>query len=292
MSTPVLFAIHAPVEGDTATPAYSQVDASAPFLNVMDLAVTRGDGIFETASVVDGHIQALAAHLARFIRSAEIMDLPTPNASVWEEAIRAAVAAHEPAHERFVKFILTRGVEGTGVPTAWAYVEDAEDFTKDRTEGIAVVTLSRGYAHDIAETSPWLLQGAKTLSYAVHKSVLRESARRGAQDVIMTSTDGYVLEGPTSSVVIRIGNRILTPKTDQGILAGTTQASVFAFFESEGFETEYVQLPVTELDKAEAVWLVSSVRQAAAVNAINGKPVAVDRELSDKLNAALLARTA
>ena len=291
MSTPVLFAIYAPSVGDTATPAYGPADPAAPFVNVMDLSVTRGDGIFETASVVDGHIQALGPHLARFANSAAILDLPAPDLTVWEEAIRAAVAAHEPAHERYVKFILTRGIEGTGKPTAWAYVDDAEDFTADRTVGIGVVTLSRGYAHDIVTTSPWLLQGAKTLSYAVHKSVLREAKRRGAQDVIMTSTDGYVLEGPTSNVVIRIGNTILTPSTDQGILKGTTQASVFEFFESQGYSTEYGVVPVEKLAEADAVWLVSSVRQAAPVNAINGTPLTIDLQLSNALNEALLART-
>ncbi len=291
MSKPVLFAIYAPIVGDTTSPAFGQADAAEPFVNVMDLSVTRGDGIFETASVVDGHIQALEQHLARFVRSAALLDLPTPDAAVWAEAIRAAVAAHEPAHERFVKFIMTRGIEGTGIPTAWAYVDDAEDFTEERTAGIAVVTLSRGYRHDIAATSPWLLQGAKTLSYAVHKSVLREANRRGAQDVILTATDGYVLEGPTSSVVLRIGDRILTPSTDQGILAGTTQASVFEFFESEGLVAEYGLVTVEQLAQADAVWLVSSVRQAAPVNAIDGVALPVDFELTNRLNTALLART-
>lgn len=291
MSTPVLFAIYAPALGDTATPAYGPADPDAPYVNVMDLSVTRGDGIFETASVVDGHIQALGPHLARFANSAAILDLPTPDLAVWEEGIRAAVAAHAPAAERYVKFIMTRGIEGTGIPTAWAYVDDAEDFTHDRTVGVGVVTLSRGYAHDITKTSPWLLQGAKTLSYAVHKSVLREAKRRGAQDVIMTSTDGYVLEGPTSSVVLRIGDRILTPSTDQGILAGTTQASVFDFFSAEGYTPEYGLVTLDQLAAADAVWLVSSVRQAAPVNAINGAGLAVDLPLTNSLNAALLART-
>lgn len=290
MSTPVLFSITTPTGPVAGVPAYAPADPDAPFLAVMDLAVTRGDGIFETASVIDGHIQALAPHLARFVNSAAIMDLPTPDLGVWEEAIRAAVSAHDGGHERYVKFIMTRGVEGTGIPTAWAYVDDAEDFSGERTDGIAVVTLSRGYRHDIVETSPWLLQGAKTLSYAVHKSMLREAARRGADDVIMTATDGFVLEGPTSNVVIRIGNTILTPQTDQGILKGTTQASVFAFFESQGFETVYGLVPTEKLAEADAIWLVSSVRQAAPVHSIDGAPVVVDSAVTARLNAALLGR--
>ena len=128
---------------------------------------------------------------------------------------------------------MTRGVEGTGTPTGWVYVDTGEDFTAAR-QGIRVVSLDRGYRHDVAETSPWLLQGAKTLSYATNRAALREAARRGADDVIFVSSDGYALEGPTSNVIVRNGDRVRTPQTDQGILAGTTQASVFEFFEARG----------------------------------------------------------
>ena len=49
---------------------------------------------------------------------------------------------------------------------------------------------------------PWLLAGAKTLSYAVNMAALRHAERHGAGDVIFVSSDGYVLEGPRSTVVI------------------------------------------------------------------------------------------
>ena len=83
--------------------------------------------------------------------------------------------------------------------------------------------------HDVAETSPWLLAGAKSLSYAVNRAAQREAARRGAHDVIFVSSDGYALEGPTSNVILLADGVVRTPQTDQGILAGTTQAAVFAY---------------------------------------------------------------
>ena len=56
-----------------------------------------------------------------------------------------------------------------GEPTAWARTE-VWATTPPATVGIRVVTLDRGYRHDVAQTSPWLLQGAKTLSYAVNRA--------------------------------------------------------------------------------------------------------------------------
>ena len=273
---------------------FVEASAAAPQVNVMDLGITRGDGFFETISVVDGHPQALEPHLARLKHSAELMDMPEPDTDVWRVAVLAGIEAHQLEHgverELFAKLIMTRGVEGTGIPTGWVYVDTGEDFTAAR-QGIRVVSLDRGYRHDVAETSPWLLQGAKTLSYATNRAALREAGRRGAHDVIFVSSDGYALEGPTSNVIVRNGDRVRTPRTDQGILAGTTQASVFEFFESRGIQTSYEHIPAGELATADALWLVSSVRQAAPITNLDGTDLHVDAALAAELNTYLLSRT-
>ena len=64
------------------------------------------------------------------------------------------------------------------------------------------MTLARGLPADGVADMPWLLAGAKTLSYAVNMAALRHAERHGAGDVIFVSSDGHVLEGPRSTVVI------------------------------------------------------------------------------------------
>jgi 4-amino-4-deoxychorismate lyase len=259
-------------------------DPGQPQLSVLDLGVTRGDGVFETVMVAAGRAPAIDAHLARFASSAHLLDLPEPDIAVWRGAIAAAVAAHPPTPVLAVKLVLTRGVEGTGRPTGWVLAQAARDFSAARENGIRVVTLDRGYRHDVATTSPWLLQGAKTLSYALNAAALREAARRGADDVIFISSDGFVLEAPTASVLLREGNRFCTPPSDLGILAGTTQRRAFEFLRVYGYETDAVRLRASELTRADAIWLVSSIRQAVPVTELDGAPVAVDTELTAQLN--------
>jgi len=269
------------------------VDPDAPQLSVIDLAATRGDGIFETASLVEGHVQALDAHLVRLGESARMLQLPSPELPVWREAVLAVADALTAAGvvEGSIKFVLTRGIEGGPTPTGWVSGMTAPDFTRDRTEGIRIVLLDRGYRHDVPQTSPWLLAGAKTLSYAVNRAAQREAARRGADDVLFVSSDGYLLEGAVSNLLLRKGNQLITPRVDLGILAGTTQADLYTWAESEGFVTGYELLTPTDLESADAAWLVSSVRHVAPVRAVDGVERPVDRELTDRLNAALHART-
>ncbi|MCU1570414.1 MAG: 4-amino-4-deoxychorismate lyase [Naasia sp.] len=271
--------------------AFDLVDPDAPHIGVLDLGVTRGDGVFETISVGGGHPQALEAHLRRFAGSAAALELPAPDPEAWAAAVRAAAAAIDPVGEAFVKTVLTRGVEGDGRPTGWAYAAPAADFSRARTEGIRVVLLDRGYRRDVAQTSPWLLQGSKTLSYAVNKAVLREAARRGADDVVFVSSDGYLLEGSTSNLLLRVGDTLVTPGTDLGILAGTTQGDLFEFARGQGLGTEYALLREEDLASADAAWLVSSVRHAAPIRQVDGVDRAVDSDFTASVNAWLLGRT-
>ncbi|ROS35237.1 aminodeoxychorismate lyase [Curtobacterium sp. PhB78] len=275
---------------DPAADAFTWAKPLEEHLQVQDLGITRGDGVFETITVVDGRPQALEAHLDRFGRSAAMLDLPAPDPDAWRQAIEAVCARLDPVREAFAKTVLTRGVEGTDRPTGWVYAAPSVDSTAARTEGISVVVLDRGYRHDVERTSPWLLQGAKTLSYAVNMAALREAGRRGADDALFVSSDGYVLEGTRANLILKVGDRLVTPRTDIGILAGTTQADVFRFAEQEGIETAYELVTLADLQAADALWLVSSVRQAAPIRSVNGDARAVDADLTDRINEFLLAR--
>jgi 4-amino-4-deoxychorismate lyase len=267
---------------------FTAVDAAAPALSVGELSTQRGDGVFESIGVVDSHAQEVVPHLERLANSARICDLPLPNLQQWRQAVVVA-AAQCPPGESVIKLILSRGVEHGPTPTAWVTAAPASDFSAVRQHGVRVVTLDRGYSLDVAERAPWLLLGAKTLSYAVNMAALREAHRRGADDAVFLSSDGYVLEAPTASLILRFGDRFVTPAPTGGILHGTTQLSVYEFLERRGLPTGYERVPASDLTRADAAWLVSSVRLAVPVTAVDGQSLPVDRALTTQLNEYLLS---
>jgi 4-amino-4-deoxychorismate lyase len=267
------------------------IDPTRPTLTVADLSASRGDGIFETIGVVDSHAQAIDAHLDRLANSARLLELAMPNRRQWRRAIERATSMLPGVGEEKIKLVLSRGIEGSGIPTAWLHADRVAGSFPERTRGIRVVLLDRGLPSDVAERAPWLLAGAKTLSYAVNMAAIREARRRGADDVIFASSDGYAMEGPTSSLILRIGEEYLTPATDIGILAGTTQVALFDHLRTQGMTTTSRAITVDEVRASDALWLVSSVRLVAPVIAIDGQPKAVDVELTASFNQALLSRT-
>lgn len=177
----------------------------APLLHADDLAAVRGDGVFETLLVRDGRACLIESHLQRLTQSAVLTDLPAPDLPRWRSAIEAATRrwCAGTADEGAMRLIYSRGREGGSTPTAYVMVNGVpERVTAVRRDGLAAITLDRGLPATGVDAMPWLLAGAKTLSYAVNMAALRHAARQDAGDVIFVSTDGYILEGPRSTVVI------------------------------------------------------------------------------------------
>ncbi len=267
------------------------VDLENPHISILDLGVTRGDGIFEVLGVMNGHPQAVEAHQRRLANSAAMLDIPALDLDAVEAAIHKVIELSAPAPERLVKVVVTRGIEGTDRSTCWVVAMESSGFARERTDGLSVAVLNRGYPHDIAVRAPWLLAGAKTLSYAVNKAALREASRRGADDVLFVSSDGYVLEGPTSTLIARFGNRIWTPATALGLLQGTTQDAIFSHLVDRGYATAQGLFRIEQLLEADALWLTSSVRLLAPIRQLDDIVIPVDHKFTDEINGYLTSRT-
>jgi 4-amino-4-deoxychorismate lyase len=246
-------------------------DPQAPLLHPDDLAAVRGDGIFETLLVRDGLPCLLDAHLARLTQSAGLLELPTPDADAWRRTAAAAAGRWGGDDEGVMRWMYSRGRESGGPPTAYVTVGPLQErVAAVRRDGLAALTLAREMP-TTASAAPYLLAGAKTLSYAVNMAALRYAAQRDAGDVIFVSTDGYILEGPRSTVVIATDDGLQTPPPTLPILHGTTQQALFDVATEKGYRCEYKPLRPADLLAAQGIWLVSSITLAARVHTLDGR---------------------
>mgnify|MGYP003474535558 FL=1 len=165
-----------------------------------------------------------------------------------------------------------------------------------RNDGISALLLDRGLAAAGSEAMPWLLAGAKTLSYAVNMAALRHAERHGAGDVVFVSSDGLILEGPRSTVVIATRTsdsvRLLTPPPSHPILRGTTQRALFDVAADKGYDCRYRALRPDDLFAADGVWLVSAMTLAARVHTLDGRALPdgeIAAEFSELVVAAVLS---
>jgi 4-amino-4-deoxychorismate lyase len=277
-------------------------DPQTPLLHADDLATVRGDGIFESLLVRDGGPCLLEAHLGRLTQSARLMDLPDPDLPRWRAAVATAVSSwtQRGGDEGVLRLIYSRGRESGSPPTSYVMIGAlAGRVAAARSEGVAAMTLERGLPAAGAADTPWLLAGAKTLSYAVNMAALRHAQRHGAGDVIFVSSEGHILEGPRSTVVIATDDEkeagrpcLLTPPPWYPILRGTTQQALFEVARNKGYDCDYRVLRPADLVSAQGVWLVSSITLAARVHTLDGKPLRhspIAAEVSELVDAAIVS---
>ena len=121
------------------------LDADAPFLHADDLAVVRGDGVFETLLVRDGRARVVEGHLSRLVLSARALGLPAPVLDDWRLAIEMAAEEWGTEKEGALRLVLTRGRESGDKPTAFVMVGPVADRVRQvRESGLSVMTLERG----------------------------------------------------------------------------------------------------------------------------------------------------
>ena len=267
-------------------------DPHQPQLRITDLGAVRGDGIFETMLAVDGAVKQFEPHLDRLRRSAEITDIGIPPEESWRAAVELGLEEFRTRgslpEEVTVRLTATRGVDGEPASedphwagTYWALLTPVPEATKaGRGTPVAVTLLDRGYDSGAADRAPWLMLSAKTLSYAVNMAALRWAKQHGFDDVVFVTSDGQVLEAPTSTLVLMTLSEdgaptLITPTLKTGILPGTTQGAVFAGAERAGWKLGYGPVTPEQLKDADHAWLLSSVRLASPVNRVDEteKPV-------------------
>jgi branched-chain amino acid aminotransferase len=203
--------------------------ASDARVGALDHGITVGDGIFETAKVVDGTTFALTRHLARLRRSAELIELDLP----WDDdhlrdacAETIAAADDDPANAASgvgrVRITVTGGPGPLGsdrsdvAPTL--IVAAGPSGTWPPSAAVATVRWTRNERSAVA--------GAKTTSYAENVVALAEAHRRGASEAILANSVGALCEGTGSNVFLEVDGALCTPSLATGCLAGITRALV------------------------------------------------------------------
>jgi 4-amino-4-deoxychorismate lyase len=251
------------------------IPATTPILRADDLGAVRGDGVFETMHVRSGRPWLFDEHLDRLARSAARLDLDLPPRADLVGLAETLCAQWPADTEGALKLICTRGPEDGDGLTCYGTLTAVPDSTRAvRRDGLRLGTLNLGFAADARSAAPWLLGGAKTLSYAMNMACQRWAAAAGLDDVLWVSSDGYLLEAPTSTLVWLEHRTLYTVPQATGILSGTTARWLLDHVDALGWHAGERMVRQDELERATGVWLTSSVRGIVAVRELDGVKLA------------------
>lgn len=261
------------------------------FISADDLGVNRGDGCFDATLVcVDGPVPTadfVEEHLARLAHSAKLLDMPEIDVNPWYRQTTKMLDewGKGGGGEAVLKWLYTRGQETiTGEPLGFMTLTELSPQRIASREGATAVTLSAGREAHSLHDARWLLGGAKTLSYGVNLSFVREAKRRGATDPIMVTTDGCVLEGPQSGILVLKGDLLYsTPVEETGILDSITVRHALDGWASLGRPAAHRLYSPQTLSRADAAWFASSIRGITPMLSLDGQAMPQRPEVTEQL---------
>ncbi|MEV8365580.1 aminotransferase class IV [Streptomyces niveus] len=235
--------------------------ADAAQVSVLDHGLTVGDGIFETVKTVRGRPFALTRHLDRLTRSARGLGLPDPD----HDEVRAACAAvldANPVDMGRMRITYTGGLSPLG---------------SDRGDAGPTLVVAVGETHRRPDTTavitvPWTrnergaVTGLKTTSYAENVVALARAREQDASEALFANTVGDLCEGTGSNIFVVLDGQLHTPPVSSGCLAGITRALTVDWAGAQ--ET---RMPFDVLDRADEIFLTSSLRDVQAVHRVDGR---------------------
>lgn len=230
-------------------------------VSVFDHGLTVGDGVFETLKAVDGRAFALTRHLDRLARSARGLGLPEPDLDEVRRGCAAVLDANPMPLGR-LRITYTGGLSPLG--------SDRGDA--GQTLVVALGAVTRRPDTTAAITVPWtrnergVLTGLKTTSYAENVVALARANAAGASEALFANTAGQLCEGTGSNVFVVLDGEIHTPPVASGCLAGITRALAV-----EWTGARESDLPLDVLDRADEVFLTSTLRDVQAVHRVDDR---------------------
>ena len=250
---------------------------------VEDEGFAYGYGLFETLRVERGIPGMLEAHLGRFHRAWEAcFGTPPPDLS-WREIILQVVAKSQLLEKTAAVKILaaagrpgSRAFNGTLLVTAREYVP--------RLAGTGRTGLRlRVYPH--RRHSP--LCEYKTTNYMLNKMAGVWARQQRGDEAILLDPDGSVSETNTANLFYVSKGQIYRPLSAHA-LRGTMESAVCRLLSSWGMSVESRRATVTELERADRVFLTNSLMGAAPVTCVDDTPLPEDDGLCRRINEAVL----
>lgn len=236
-----------------------------------DRGLLLSDGLFETMRVYRGKIFRLKKHWDRLENGASVLKLSLGMDYLkFEKTISELLSRNDLSDQDAVlRLTITRGQGSRGLlpptvvnPTCIIATFPAP-LKRSEAIGAYIVQIKRN------EFSP--LSNVKSLSYLDNVLARQEAIKEGTEEAILLNTRGYLAEAAAANVfVITRKNKVLTPRLEDGALAGITREVVIEICNTQKISVTESVIGVDELLAAKEVFITNSVIEIQPVSKISG----------------------
>lgn len=250
--------------------------------SLFDRGTRDGGGIFETMRVYGGRPFSWQRHMERLVLAAAELGFPVPpRPSAMRDAIGELLAV-QSLTDAVVRITVTRGIAGGRPTRAGAWIEAqplAARLWRGTRTGDAAAIVSP-LVFDLG----WL--GAyKTTSRMAWDLAREQAIAIGADEALLVSSAGELLEGSASNVFVVRDGEVLTPPLSSRVLPGVTRAIVLQLCAELGIPARECVLQAASLRECESLFVTNSVQEVLPIATLDGRALR-SREVPERLLAA------
>jgi branched-subunit amino acid aminotransferase/4-amino-4-deoxychorismate lyase len=118
-----------------------------------------------------------------------------------------------------------------------------------------------------------VLSGYKTTSRLAYQLAFEQARSAGADETLLLTHQGEVLEGSASNVFLYIDGQVATPSHNTGILPGITRAFTLQACYELGYPLRTSAIWRDELFIADELFLTNAVQGVVSVATVDGRAV-------------------
>ena len=229
---------------------------------VENLAIWRGDGIFEAIAIHNGYLFAIDKHMERFAKSAEKMFFDDIDFTKIKEDLISIASKFDNG---YMRVIIGRGTD-KDKSDVYIFYQDLINFPESFSLQSQKAHWQSGGDFSLDEVENI---GSKTISYAMNINQTRLAQKSGYTDSLLLNKDGIVLEGPTFCVSWIIDNKIYVPSLDLGILDSITRRTLIDIAKEAGLDLKIENIHINDIYNVDTVFALSTAKHGIFVSQID-----------------------
>lgn len=240
------------------------IDESSPTISHKDCGFSTGIGVFDTMLTKDGSLIYAQKHYERLSHDVKaVIDLPLyMTLEKFEKNCLALLEKNKLTRDcARLRTTVTGGIVKAALlpattPTVLIQAVACPDPATVEPVTCAIIK-------DYPRIANCALENCKRLDYSRSYAARRKAETLGAEEAILTNTDGNIACGATSNLFIEENGVLITPPLNDGVLAGITRRKLI---EERNVREESIS--EQRLRAADTIYLTNSFIELRLVNLI------------------------
>ncbi|HLV42337.1 MAG TPA: aminotransferase class IV [Brumimicrobium sp.] len=238
------------------------LENNGPTIEAANRGHLYGDGLFETIRVLNGVPINVEIHILRLIEGMTVLKMRVPSfftTAFFTERIQEVIDRSEIEKGGRVRLSVDRSIGGTYRPETNEVSYFIEAYPMDNNEFILNKSGWEVDLYTCIRKQNNILSNFKTKNGLVYVMGAIEAKEKGLDDMLITNSNGEILESTSSNLFVVSNGILYTPGLDEGCLGGTMRMTIINLAIENGIKIYESSITPQNLLIADEMFLTNAI---------------------------------